>query len=87
LTNNSFSGQIPASIGSLSNLYWLDLADNQLEGSIPVSNGATPGLDMLFKAKHLYVNVEFEVNKLTKKHFTNIYIHSNTLVYNTFTLI
>ena len=52
LTDNGFSGPIPASIGKLSNLYLLDLAVNQLDGPIPVS----PGLDMLLKAKHLYVN-------------------------------
>ena len=55
LNNNSFSGPIPTSIGRLSNLYWLDLAENQLDGPLPVSDGNTPGLDMLVKAKHLYV--------------------------------
>lgn len=55
LNNNSFSGHIPTSIGHLSNLYWLDLAENQLDGPLPVSDGNIPGLDMLVKAKHLYV--------------------------------
>lgn len=55
LTDNGFSGPIPASIGSLSNLYWLDLAENELEGPLPVSNGTTPGFDRLIHAKHLYV--------------------------------
>jgi len=46
---------IPNSIGNLSKLYWLDLADNQLEGSIPVSGDDPFGLDKLHHAKHLYV--------------------------------
>ncbi|KAK3031342.1 hypothetical protein RJ639_035248 [Escallonia herrerae] len=53
LNSNSFTGPIPPSIGNLSKLSWLDLSDNKLDGSIPVSSGATPGLDMLLKAKHL----------------------------------
>lgn len=57
LNSNGFSGPIPATIGNLSRLYWLDLADNQLTGSIPVSNGNNPGLDMLLHTKHLYVHV------------------------------
>lgn len=55
LNSNGFTGRIPPSIGNLQNLYWLDLADNRLTGSIPVSSGSTPGLDMLIHTKHLYV--------------------------------
>ena len=54
LNSNGFSGRVPPSIGNLSNLYWLDLTDNKLEGEIPVSDGNSPGLDMLVRAKHLY---------------------------------
>lgn len=53
LNSNNFTGQIPPSLGNLSKLYWLDLADNQLTGSIPVSTSKSPGLDLLKKAKHL----------------------------------
>lgn len=53
LNSNKFIGQIPPSIGNLAKLYWLDLADNRLTGSIPVSNGSAPGLDMLVGTKHL----------------------------------
>ncbi|XP_073139436.1 leucine-rich repeat receptor protein kinase HPCA1-like isoform X2 [Henckelia pumila] len=55
LNSNNFIGGIPPSIGSLSNLYWLDLADNKLTGSLPVSDGSTPGLDMLVNAKHFHL--------------------------------
>ncbi|TQE06484.1 hypothetical protein C1H46_007983 [Malus baccata] len=56
LNTNNFTGSIPASLGNLSNLYWLDLADNQLTGPLPVSSGTTPGLDQLFKANHFHLN-------------------------------
>ncbi|KAK9669756.1 hypothetical protein RND81_13G152500 [Saponaria officinalis] len=54
LNSNSFSGTIPNTIGKLSKLYWFDLAENKLSGTIPVSNGTTPGLDMLLRAKHFH---------------------------------
>ncbi|XP_057468806.1 leucine-rich repeat receptor protein kinase HPCA1-like [Actinidia eriantha] len=54
LNSNSFSGSIPPEIGYLSSLYWLDLADNKLSGRIPVSDGTTPGLDMLVNTKHFH---------------------------------
>ncbi|KVI01669.1 Concanavalin A-like lectin/glucanase, subgroup, partial [Cynara cardunculus var. scolymus] len=60
LNSNGFTGPIPASIGNLKNLYWLDLTQNKLTGSIPVSNGRTPGLDMLTRAKHLYLKFAHE---------------------------
>ncbi|GKV31595.1 hypothetical protein SLEP1_g40272 [Rubroshorea leprosula] len=55
LNSNNFGGQIPPSIGNLSNLYLLDLTDNQIEGPIPVSNETTPGLDMLVNTKHFHL--------------------------------
>lgn len=53
LNSNGFIGEIPPTIGKLSHLYWLDLADNKLTGTIPVSDGTSPGLDMLLNTKHL----------------------------------
>lgn len=55
LNLNKFSGTIPASIGRLSKLFWFDIADNQIEGSLPVSDGTSPGLDMLLQTRHLYI--------------------------------
>ncbi|MQM21186.1 hypothetical protein Taro_054220 [Colocasia esculenta] len=50
LSSNQFSGQIPPSIGGLSNLYVLDITNNSLTGSIPVS----PGLDRLTNCRHFH---------------------------------
>ncbi|KAK7331219.1 hypothetical protein VNO77_25437 [Canavalia gladiata] len=61
LNSNGFNGPIPPAIGNLSRIYWLDLAENQLNGPIPVSNGTTPGLDMLYNAGHFH----FGKNKLS----------------------
>ncbi|KAJ0098033.1 hypothetical protein Patl1_27875 [Pistacia atlantica] len=61
LNSNSFSGPIPASIGNLTKLVLLDLTDNQLNGTIPVSNETSPGLDGLVNALHFH----FGRNQLT----------------------
>lgn len=53
LNTNNLTGQIPPSLGYLSKLYWLDISENQLTGSLPVSTLTNPGLDMLKHCKHL----------------------------------
>jgi hypothetical protein len=53
LNSNKFSGSIPASLGNLSKLYWFDLADNKLTGTLPIFDGTNPGLDNLTNTKHL----------------------------------
>ncbi|KAK3031340.1 hypothetical protein RJ639_035246 [Escallonia herrerae] len=77
LNNNSFIGSIPASIGNLSNLDWLDLSDNKLNGKIPVSSGTTPGLDMLVKAKHFH----FGRNKLSGEIPSQLFNSKLTLIH------
>ncbi|KAL5648892.1 hypothetical protein ACJX0J_012754, partial [Zea mays] len=56
LNSNKFTGTIPPTLGLLSNLFWLDLADNQLTGYIPVSTATTLGLDQLTHMKHFHFN-------------------------------
>ncbi|XP_008246057.1 PREDICTED: probable leucine-rich repeat receptor-like protein kinase At5g49770, partial [Prunus mume] len=55
LNTNKFTGQIPP-LGKLSKLFWLDLADNQLTGTLPISTPVTSGLDKLLKAEHFHFN-------------------------------
>ncbi|KAJ3089488.1 hypothetical protein HK102_006279 [Quaeritorhiza haematococci] len=47
LENNLFSGSIPASIGQLRNLRYLDVSGNQLSGQIPGTIGSLQLLDTL----------------------------------------
>ena len=48
LSNNQLSGEIPSSMGSLTNLEELWLADNQLTGEIPPELGNLANLDELY---------------------------------------
>ena len=52
LDNNQLSGEIPAELGALSELYKLDLSANQLSGTIPATLGRLSNLDTL----HLHTN-------------------------------
>ncbi|XP_047982293.1 leucine-rich repeat receptor protein kinase HPCA1-like isoform X2 [Salvia hispanica] len=77
LNSNGFIGGIPRKIGKLSHLYWLDLADNKLTGTIPVSNGTSPGLDMLLKTKHFH----FGGNQLSGEIPSRLFNSNMTLIH------
>ena len=47
LSENGLSGQIPAELGDLSNLYWLTLWENQLSGPVPPELGDLSRLEAL----------------------------------------
>ena len=42
------SGEIPAELGSLSNLEWLKLSNNELSGEIPAWLGSLSNLEYLY---------------------------------------
>ena len=48
LGNNGLSGEIPAELGSLSNLIYLGLGDNELSGEIPAELGSLSNLEYLY---------------------------------------
>ncbi|XP_047976216.1 leucine-rich repeat receptor protein kinase HPCA1-like [Salvia hispanica] len=77
LNSNGFIGGIPPTIGKLSHLYWLDLADNKLTGTIPVSDGTSPGLDMLLNTKHFH----FGKNQLSGEIPSGLFNSNMTLIH------
>ena len=52
LSENGLSGQIPAELGNLSNLYWLTLLENQLSGPVPPELGDLSNLEGMFLSQN-----------------------------------
>ncbi|OEL31129.1 putative leucine-rich repeat receptor-like protein kinase [Dichanthelium oligosanthes] len=77
LNSNKFTGPIPASLGSLSELYWLDLGGNKLTGRLPTFNGTNPGLDNLTNTLHFH----FGVNQLSGTIPFQIFHSNMTLIH------
>ncbi|KAK9740996.1 hypothetical protein RND81_03G074900 [Saponaria officinalis] len=77
LNSNNFTGRVPAFIGNLKKLYWLDLSDNKLSGGIPVSDGTTPGLDLLVNTKHFH----FGINQLSGPIPPSLFSTNLTIIY------
>ena len=48
ITGNALSGEIPAELGSLSNLILLNLGFNELDGEIPAELGSLSNLTELY---------------------------------------
>ena len=70
------SGEIPAELGSLSNLERLDLSDNQLSG-VPPELGSLSNLERLDLSDNQLSGVPPELGSLSN--LTHLYLHDNQL--------
>ncbi|KAK9161994.1 hypothetical protein Syun_002896 [Stephania yunnanensis] len=59
LSSNNFSGQIPSSYANndLPNLTYLDLSNNQLNGTIPLSLFTLPSLEVMILFKNKFIGI------------------------------
>ena len=75
---NQLTGEIPAELGSLTNLEWLQLAYNQLTGEIPAELGNLANLQTLFLGRNqLTGEIPAELGDLTN--LKGLWLHSNQL--------
>ena len=78
LNSNKLTGSIPPSLGKLSSVTWLDLADNLLTGPLPNSKDNGTGLDQLLEAVHLSVSqkdisfVAHSLQAITHKYVSSV---------------
>ena len=78
LDDNKLRGQIPAELGHLSNLAWLNLRDNQLRGQIPAELGHLSKLEYLdLMLNKLSGKIPPEISNLSK--LTDLRLHDNQL--------
>ncbi|KAF3432431.1 hypothetical protein FNV43_RR27171 [Rhamnella rubrinervis] len=65
LSRNSISGHIPASLGNVSSLRYVDLSHNHFDGSLPESFG------QLTKLEGLYISNNYLEGTISEAHFAN----------------
>ena len=78
VNGNDLTGEIPAELGSLTNLEWLQLAYNQLTGEIPAELGNLANLQTLFLGRNqLTGEIPAELGDLTN--LKGLWLDSNQL--------
>ena len=74
--NDELSGSIPAEIGELSNLTYLELSSNQLSGSIPAEIGKLSNLEELYLTHNeLSGSIPVEIGKLSNLRY--LFLNNN----------
>ena len=58
LSGNHFTGNIPSTIGNMTDLQHLDLAKNKFSGQIPKSIGAIPGLQVADFSENNFISLQ-----------------------------